>query len=632
MNFDKLISNAVSEIKSVYEYSEHIILFHLLSYTHSKITSFPPYGFDYWHSGAFDRHFLKYLDASKPLNLESISEDDTRGLLKFTLELFFKDLPKADISEFTESLESIAFEDGGENIQINMDVGLAYFNALEIAPEHRKSIVELEFDRFLNNFQNFPNREIIQLLSDKYIPVNNCERVYFMNPNVGQLILDVKTKFENVFYPIEHRNGNRGSRSCFEFVAESTRDSQFENWLLKVNLVANGLDYDFFDTDFGKPYEIESNLYTHLSDASSTYRYRHNPPEYSTSMISRAECESRNIDFDEKYADPQKKPFDVAIGFLFPMDEPLHIVGGLEEKKIIELELDKEFYSWSYGAEHHEDVILELMLRILTHIGKCIVVVPQRFLHGHQSRSFRETLLKRDWISSIEDVGKIDNDKGSESMALLVIDKRSPKKGYIDFGGQSEYFSQRSIPTNSISKSDYDLRPEIYALTNSEEYQYREIFGLFDKKVLSEDHRERVKTIIANLKNNSLQMPKDQFNPMRKIIEDVYKKIKELDASAFPNNPDNPDIFFRSSDESINLANCMKALTGDYLNINGRRIHTTRFLPNTVCVALKNCQELTNQFSHTGASENPLFVYKSAGFGLLELLRWFSSFVNEHDH
>jgi hypothetical protein len=193
--------------------------------------------------------------------------------------------------------------------------------------------------------------------------------------------------------------------------------------------------------------------------------------------------------------------------------------------------------------------------------------------------------------------------------------------GYIqDFETEKELIEERNgkifdkANAEGNSQALFDFLKD--KIQNIEEWIYRDVFEVFTLGYFDNSLRVNLKEIIRKMGVDIAIH--DNFNAIRKFLEQIYRKIKEKNTNNIP-------------DELVgNLEWTWRYLSGMLVNarIRNQQIsfqsNSPLFTPNIIS-ATKFIEELTSTNSHNYSGTS--YIYKSVVFALLELLLWFKGFM-----
>ena len=182
------------------------------------------------------------------------------------------------------------------------------------------------------------------------------------------------------------------------------------------------------------------------------------------------------------------------------------------------------------------------------------------------------------------------------------------------------------------SQEEEMLQYLLNEIENSEntkiEKQYADVFEVFNKGYLTSSYRTDLLEILRNLENTSRL--KDKFNPLRKFLEPIYKAIKAKNTSLIPDI-----VFYNRNGKDVNLDWIHRYITGQKVTIppppnrNGIDYQRDSIIPFHTGWGIKYLEELGSKISHDYTDEVTIYAYKSAVFGLLEILLWFRNLMEK---
>jgi CheY-like chemotaxis protein len=226
--------------------------------------------------------------------------------------------------------------------------------------------------------------------------------------------------------------------------------------------------------------------------------------------------------------------------------------------------------------------------------------------------------------------------------ALDELEKINQRKGtYIPFVVNTGYYDTEVLSSLSLKierqkgkvfdKSTQEeellqhLLKEIASAENTKiEKQYSEIFEIFNKGFLDASLRNDL--LIAIKKLDDQANVKNNFNPLRKFIEAIYKEIKAKDTSLIPDA-----VFYGRGGTGINLEWVWRYLSGMTVNVDRTTppLQSAPLFPEHIGKNVKTVEELSSTISHYYAENVTTYAYKSAVFALLETLLWFKKLMEK---
>jgi len=147
------------------------------------------------------------------------------------------------------------------------------------------------------------------------------------------------------------------------------------------------------------------------------------------------------------------------------------------------------------------------------------------------------------------------------------------------------------------------------------------IFSLFDEGHLTSKSGQKLLDVLIFAENPSWRKaPEDFFNPVRKILDAIFRRLRELGKV--------DDKCFRGND--VNLKNCIEYLQGNSVRIDYQTLTGKRIVPFHNYKSLLYIHEMTSTFSHEYIDETEVSPYalQSVVYALCEVLYWFRDFIN----
>jgi len=162
-------------------------------------------------------------------------------------------------------------------------------------------------------------------------------------------------------------------------------------------------------------------------------------------------------------------------------------------------------------------------------------------------------------------------------------------------------------------------------LETSDAWRYKDVFSLFDKGYLNEEFRNDLAEIIRNL--NVTTNPKNNFNPIRKLLEAVYEGINGSDSSLIPRE------VFVGRGGGVNLEWTWRYLSGLPVDVRDNRGNPTRYrnaavFPPHISKCVKACEDLSSLISHLYPQDVGIYSYRTAANALFETLIWFGGYMD----
>lgn len=554
-----------------FEYDEPILRLHLLAYSvwdqiyKTKLCWFLLKNIEWGYSGLIRYELLERLLNDDPYNLRSCSDDEYNDLKAFVAFQVgeFVSLTKPKTTKFNslfDLLREFAYLDPNA-VKLKVDESFAESFSLHFN-DFSEETYRVFAGYLIDDFYSGTYRYPTVELVNLFVDQINLGGVYTvfnLNSGIGSIPLEIANRFPDDQFPVDADVQN----TCEQFLCD------INLWTVAPTL--------------GEPLAMQRNRF---DEARQNYVF-------------------------SKYHDSSNNDlFDLAIG----------IVPSTEDQ--ITQELDSTFYKFSHGTQNSENAYVELMLSIITETGKAVVVVPTRFLNSSDSRLLREAYLSLDWIVSVTDVPKNFIPESLEKMSIVSFDrnKSAEQKDKVVFRSGKDNI-EKSSGLIRDNNSILDLSPSRFF--SSIEFQYRNVFELFDKGFLDEKLRSKLIKIIENLEN--MNEVEDNFTPLRKMIEGIFEGIKRKNTQFIPD-----EVCYRS-DESINVAWCRKYLSGEPVWVEKKKQtfrYSDRFperslFPKQIITSVNICLDYSNPNSHLHQDQVGIFAYRTAANALLDTLNWF---------
>ncbi len=178
------------------------------------------------------------------------------------------------------------------------------------------------------------------------------------------------------------------------------------------------------------------------------------------------------------------------------------------------------------------------------------------------------------------------------------------------------------VNKNDISKLFVELKSRI---TSKPEYKikikYNEAFEAFGDKYLSKNSKQSLIEVLINFENN--KWSENSFNPLRKIIEAIYKNLHEYDDNLLPCS---------CVDENgrVNFEYCNRRLAGlpnDHITFEKEY---RRVLYEHLGWIIGPITKVCHIASHENNKQNiTKYSLGTVLFGVIDLLIWYKKFVDE---
>lgn len=158
-------------------------------------------------------------------------------------------------------------------------------------------------------------------------------------------------------------------------------------------------------------------------------------------------------------------------------------------------------------------------------------------------------------------------------------------------------------------------------------FKYQQLIELCTNDFLGEDNFSRMLSIIKHIENHEkLTNSEDLLNPLRKIVEKVFEKLK--DQGIIP-------------DQILTEPGWINGSSLFLSNLHSNYEHLSEFIPPIVGENIHRLLNITHDASHVGGnlklksdqyiqSASSDYLYRSCTFLLFDILLWFKDFVENH--
>jgi hypothetical protein len=240
-----------------------------------------------------------------------------------------------------------------------------------------------------------------------------------------------------------------------------------------------------------------------------------------------------------------------------------------------------------------------------------------------------------------DDTGVIPNDKFVFQMVgelerlekeLRLFFPAVVNTAYIeDFAEEREFMRNRGGDIFHKSSGTIEDETKIFdfikeRIQNLDEWKHRDVFWLFDQGEFDRSVRMDLRRILK--RQTELSGEKDSFNPVRSMLEAIFRKIKETDPALLPD-----EIFIHRLNQGINLEWSWKYLSGFPIREfgNGKLVVPTApaFVPRHISACMKFVKETSTRISHEYDEEVSIYTYNGVVFALLEILLWLRCFLEQ---
>jgi hypothetical protein len=168
-------------------------------------------------------------------------------------------------------------------------------------------------------------------------------------------------------------------------------------------------------------------------------------------------------------------------------------------------------------------------------------------------------------------------------------------------------------------------------IANTEKYQiinkYPEPFACFGGNYLDKKYETYLLDVIKTLRSVNLSNPQDLlFNPCRTILEQVFRKINEVDEKVLPY------AILDFENQKVGLANCSKYLSGLSVNIKRQEYRGQNFLDAYISEQIQSIIYICHPASHKIQEKYTRYTFNSVLWAIFDVLIWLKSFIDKNQH
>jgi len=179
------------------------------------------------------------------------------------------------------------------------------------------------------------------------------------------------------------------------------------------------------------------------------------------------------------------------------------------------------------------------------------------------------------------------------------------------------------IDKNDFAKIFEELENSI---SSKDEYKikikYSEAFGAFEKGkgYLSSYDKKNLTEVLIDFENNTWS--ENSFNPLRKVIEAIYKSIHNYDDNLLPDS-----CVYENG--KVNFEFCARRLSGrENTKINMEKIDP--ILPKHIGWVIQPITQVCHIASHENKKQNiTKYSLGTILFGVIDLLIWYKKFIDD---
>jgi len=219
---------------------------------------------------------------------------------------------------------------------------------------------------------------------------------------------------------------------------------------------------------------------------------------------------------------------------------------------------------------------------------------------------------------------------------IWVKARKIPYAFYTAYTDSLEILSQQIAEGRVFTKGRHK-EEDVFAflkkeIANSPKIKYPEPFACFGGEYLDSDYQEFLNDVILALQNEDLKNPDRMlYNPCRTILEQVFKKITEIDEKTLPY------ALLNFDNQRIGLTNCSKYLNGAKVRIryweDGRQkteeMQNQKFLTEHISQQIQTIIGICHPASHEIQKSYSSYTFNSVLWALFDVLIWLKNFVDE---
>ena len=244
----------------------------------------------------------------------------------------------------------------------------------------------------------------------------------------------------------------------------------------------------------------------------------------------------------------------------------------------------------------------------------------------------------------IDAKGRLDKDSKPDNIqqattAIRDLDRYKAENKYIPYAINSGYNVSELLPpyTPFFQKGNEDalfafIRNEIENRIETKiRIEHKPIFDCFTKGYLEQRTENHVFKILRLSDIESIEgidILDLLFNPARKVLEAIYKKLNEFDSEIIPNEA----IIGPEKKVLFNPCKNRIAYGREFRDKNDIVIleKTDPFLPKHLRNILIMLHDVTSSSSHDSEEFKSTYLIKTVVNGLLEIILWYEQFIDDH--
>ena len=155
--------------------------------------------------------------------------------------------------------------------------------------------------------------------------------------------------------------------------------------------------------------------------------------------------------------------------------------------------------------------------------------------------------------------------------------------------------------------------------------EFPEPFACFGGRYLDKQYETLLLDIIKIFSNNTLSDPKNLlFNSCRTILEQVFKKINEVDEKVLPY------AILDFEKQKVRLTNCSKYLSGGRVYIKGKEYLRSNFLDDYISEQIQSIIYICHPASHEIQEKYTRYTFNSVLYALFDVLIWLKTFIDKN--
>lgn len=125
--------------------------------------------------------------------------------------------------------------------------------------------------------------------------------------------------------------------------------------------------------------------------------------------------------------------------------------------------LDRALFPFGSKMARIEYAYVELILSVLNESGRAVIVVSDMFLSSSEGKAFRQKLTREDLIERVHYLGQSKSSATMVNQAIVVLNKKKEKPGFVTFDGEGHGFSTSLVQTQEIADNSFSWHPRRYA-------------------------------------------------------------------------------------------------------------------------------------------------------------------------